>query len=145
MLYGGVIRDRPRVALSVYEAVDMYGAPGDLLMIRVSNRGRRDLSIENVSRIMDVRRGHTLWIRELGEAVRAGPDAIGDGRSHTYVLGPIGYHAGKLPLTRWYVADGAGRIYPLRARYRLRAESFVLWPLRTLLRRRDSRRSISQP
>jgi hypothetical protein len=72
-------------------------------------------------------------MRELAQTVKAGPDKLGDGEGHTYMLGPEGYEPGKLPLTRWFVMDGSGRIYPLRERYRQHVEDFILWPLRKFL------------
>jgi hypothetical protein len=125
--------------MTVYEGVDMYGGPDVVLMIRVWNRGRRDLAIDSVSRRMSVWRGTRLWIRELAEAVRDGPEAISDGGGHTYMLGPVGYDPGSIPFTRWFVTDGAGRIYPLRERYRQRLEDFFVWPIRRIANRRQRR------
>jgi hypothetical protein len=54
MLYHGVVRDRPRIALSVDEGEEMYGRADRVLMIRVSNRGRRDFAINAISRRTNV-------------------------------------------------------------------------------------------
>jgi hypothetical protein len=78
-------------------------------------------------------------MRELAHAVRDGPDRISDGEGHTYLLGPEGYETGKLPTSRWFVVDGAGRIYPLHERYRQKIENVVYWPIRSALRWRDRR------
>jgi hypothetical protein len=36
-----------------------------------------------------------------------------------------GYTKGQLPLKRWFVVDGAGRVHPLRERYRQRLQRLV--------------------
>lgn len=131
-------RDRPRVAVRAYEGVDMYGGPERTFMIRASNRGR-GIKVDAVSRQASTLRGTRLWMRELAEAVRQGPDRLEDGDGHTYMLGPHGYKQGLLPTRRWFLTDGAGRIYPLRERYRQRVEGFVLWPVRRFLSWSDGR------
>jgi hypothetical protein len=125
-LYHSVVRDRPRVAMGVVEGEDLYGGPGRALMIRVSTRGRRDLSVDQVTRVADPVRGTRVWMRELAETVGHGPDRLADGEGHTYLLGPAHYQPGMLPTSRWFVVDGAGRIYPLRERYRQRVEGVPL-------------------
>jgi len=39
--------------------------------------------------------------------------------------GAGGYTPGDLPLRRWTVTDGAGRVHPLRERYRQRLERAI--------------------
>jgi hypothetical protein len=143
-LYHGIVRDRPRVGLSVAEGETLYAGvmAGDpALMIRVWNRGRRDFSIDQISRQLSLLRGTRMWVREIAQAVEAGPSKFGDGDGHTYIFGPAGYSRSKFPPSRWFVVDGAGRIYPLRERYRQRAEAAVLWPVRRFLGWRERRSS----
>ena len=80
-----------------------------------------------------------MGVEEVAAAVAAGPNTFVDGDGHTYLFGPEVYTPGKIPLTRWFVSDGAGRIYPLSERYRQRVESFVLWPVRRLIRWKQNR------
>jgi hypothetical protein len=61
-------------------------------------------------------------MRELAQAVHDGPDRISDGEGHTYLLRPRRLRDGEASDVRWFVVDGAGRIYPLHERYRQKIE-----------------------
>ena len=71
-------------------------------------------------------------ILKLGDAAK-----LGEGQGQTFHLGGDGtLKPGDLSLKRWYAVDQAGRIYPVRERYRQRVEAFVFWPLRAVRRRK---------
>jgi hypothetical protein len=123
-LYHGVIRDRARIDLAVAEAEDMNRPGQYALMFRISNRGRRDLPVDQITRWSNVWRGKYLWIEDL-ETLVANKRVIAADDGHTYVL-RIGANKVDLPTRRWFVIAGAGRIYPLRMRYLLRLIAFVL-------------------
>jgi hypothetical protein len=141
-LYHGVIRDRARIKVRPYrsEAHPVGGGdPQPMFSVRVSNRGRRPANIEGVAYLGKLVRGtemHSMDImRELVEPVR-----LEESQGHTFVHGRFGgYVPGDLPTKRWFVTDGAGRVHPLRERYRQRFLSFIFWPVRRFLNWREER------
>jgi hypothetical protein len=142
-LFQGLIRDRARIVVSVgeYEAITPgRGERQPVLGVRVANRGRRTTYITHVSRVADVWRGkHELSadiMRQLQNPLR-----LDESQGQTLTHGHMGgYGHGDIRLSRWYVTDGAGRMHPLRERYRQKVERVILWPARRLLKWRDSRR-----
>jgi hypothetical protein len=131
-LYHGVIRDRARIGLAVAEAEDVNRPGQYALMFRISNRGRRDLPVDQITRWSNVWRGTFLWIDDL-ETLVVNHRRIAADDGHAYVL-PIGANRVDLPTRGWFVIAGAGRVYPLRMRYLLRLTDFVLWPVRRFLK-----------
>lgn len=131
-IYLGVFLDRARIRISVAEGETI--SPGanartPVVMVRVSNRGRRAAHITHISRVVSARRNrHELSadiMRQLAVPIR-----LDESEGKTVVHGAQGgYTPGSMPLKRWYVVDGAGRIHPLRERYRQRVER-ILWPTR---------------
>ena len=141
-LYHGVVRDRPRIVVRAYrgEAVPTgIGARQPLFMVTVSNRGRRAVNIDTISRLERLVRGTSILTVDFMEQLAAKP-RLDESQSLTFVHGQRGgYQHGDLPTSRWYVVDGAGRIHPLRERYRQRLVAFVFWPIRRFLNWRDAR------
>ncbi|TML77481.1 MAG: hypothetical protein E6G12_03800 [Actinobacteria bacterium] len=146
-LYSGVALDRARVALSVAEGEVISTAGSEsrvpILMVRVSNRGRRAFSIQTIGRVVSMRRHqgpHELSADIMRQLTP--PILLGEGEGRTFTHGERGgYEHGQMPLTRWYVIDGAGRTYPISERWRQRIERVLFWPYRWIGRRRDSRAS----
>jgi hypothetical protein len=132
-LYAGVVLDRARIRVRVTEAHSIK--PGSkvktpLLVVSVSNRGRRGASIQSVSRVVSMRRApgsHEISAdiaQQLAQAVR-----LGEGEGRTFLHGELGgYTLGAIPLRRWFVLDGADRMHPLRERWRQRVER-AIWRL----------------
>lgn len=142
-LYHGVIRDRPRIVVRAYraEAVPTIGpaARQPLFMVSVSNRGRRAVNVDSISRLEKLVRGTSIMTVDFIEQLAAKP-RLEESQSKTFVHGQRGgYKHGDLLTTRWYVVDGALRIHPLRERYRQRALAFIFWPLRWILNRLEER------
>lgn len=142
-IYSGLLRDRVRIKLVVYNAeawdVDFEHAE-DAIMFAVYNRGRRTFNISDLVRVSSVLRGTRAVSMVLQRQIRAEDQAIAEGQGKTYRIGGHGDYAhGDLPLERWCVIDQAGRTYPLRERYRQRAERVVFWPARKLLEWWDKR------
>jgi hypothetical protein len=141
-LYHGIIRDRPRIVVRAYqgEAVPVgFGRRDPLFMVSVSNRGRRPVNIEGVARLAKLIRGTSSYPVDFMEQVAAKP-RLEESQSKTFVHGQRGgYKHGDLPTSRWYVTDGAGRVHPLRERYRQRLLAFVFWPVRRVMNWRDAR------
>jgi hypothetical protein len=142
-LYHGLIRDRPRIIVKPYRAesipAGVLGARQDIFMVKVSNRGRRPVTIDHVGYVAKAIRGtHALsmdLLRQLTE-----PKRLEESESLTLIHGEAGgYSHGDLPTKRWFAQDGAQRIHPLRERYRQRVEQCVYWPLRRFLDWRDRR------
>lgn len=139
-LYSGLIRDRPRVKLVVYDEDawdEGFEHSEDAVAFRVSNRGRRPIHIGDIVRVSSLLRGTMAISMELQRAIRDHPEGVTmeEGQGRTYRLGGYGdYQHGELPLRRWQVHDQAGRIYPLRERYRFRVERFLLFPIRFVYR-----------
>lgn len=142
VLYHGVIRDRPRIVIraSKAEAVPTgFGQRYELFMVSVANRGRRPVNIDSISRLDALVRGTSIVTVDLMEQLAERP-RLEESQSRTFVHGQRGgYKHGDLPTSRWYVVDGAGRIHPLRERYRQRVLSFVFWPIRRVLNWRERR------
>jgi hypothetical protein len=144
-LYSGVVLDRARVALSVSESEVITTAGREarvpVLAVRVSNRGRRAFSVQTIGRVVDMRRHrgpHELSADIMRQL--ATPFRLAEGEGRTFVHGERGgYERGQIPISRWYVIDGAGRTYPISERWRQRVERVIFWPHRWLGRRRDSR------
>jgi hypothetical protein len=132
-LYYGVIRDRPRVVVRAYrgEAVPTGGgARQPVFMLKVSNRGRRAVTIDHVAYVSKTIRGTQVVSVDLMQQL-ANPRRLDESESTTLVHGQHGgYTPGDLPTRRWFVQDGAQRIHPLRERYRQRVERIIFWPVR---------------
>ncbi len=139
-LFHGVVRDRARIVVRVAEAeVHPIGTP--ILDITVSNRGRRAVSITQVAPIRSAVHGSHLISVDLMPQLSPHP-RLGEGESASFHHGLNGgYTPGDLPLTRWFVRDGAGRIHPLSERYRQRIERIVFWPFRRRVRHRERSRA----
>lgn len=141
-LYHGIVRDRPRIVVraSRGEAVPVGAGRRDpLFMVSVSNRGRRPVNIEGVARLSKLIRGTSAYPVDFMEQVASKP-RLEESQSKTFVHGQRGgYKHGDLATSRWYVTDGAGRVHPLRERYRQRLLAFVFWPVRRVLNWRDAR------
>jgi hypothetical protein len=144
-LYVSIILDRARVRVSVTEGhavTPSTSSPGaarqtPILMVHVSNRGRRGTSIQSVARVVNMKRAHGTHelsadiAKQLTNSVR-----LGEGEGHTFVHGQLGgYELGAMPTRRWFVTDGAGRVHPLRERWRQRLERVIYWPWRWVARR----------
>jgi hypothetical protein len=141
MLYHGVVRDRPRIVVRAYrgEAVPTIGPDTrqPLFMVTVSNRGRRAVNIDSIARLDKLIRGTSIVTTDFMEQLAAKP-RLEESQSKTFVHGQRGgYQHGDLPTSRWYVVDGAGRIHPLRERYRQRALALIFWPIRRFLNWRE--------
>jgi hypothetical protein len=143
-LYNGVVRDRPRIVVRAVrgEAVPTGGgARQPLLMVTVSNRGRRAVSIDGIARLERIVAGTSIVTVDLMQQTADKP-RLAESQSRTFVHGQLGgYTHGDLAESRWYITDGAGRIHPLRERFRQRLYSIVFWPIRRAIRWRDARRS----
>lgn len=129
-LYSGAIRDRARIAVKVSEAniISVGGPTIPILDVTVSNRGRRATTITHIGRVAKVRTGGYELSADI---MRQGRVRLDEGESHSFHHGAQGGYAhGDLPLKRWFATDGAGRVYPLRERYRQRVERVVFWPFR---------------
>jgi hypothetical protein len=141
-IYSGVLRDRARVKLAVYDAEAWD--PGfdhalDAISFAVYNRGRRTIHVSDLVRVSSVLRGTRELSFELQRQVKANP-TIEEGRGRSFHLGGDGnYTHGDLSLKRWHVVDESGRVYPLRERSRQRAECVVFWPSRKVLGWWDAR------
>lgn len=146
-IFNGAIRDRARVVVTAYqgEAIAPDGGPRQpLFMVRVSNRGRRPVNVEAVSRLENVVRGTHIASADFGRQL-AGRPRLDESQAQTFVHGELGgYQHGDLPTSRWYVVDGAGRIHPLRERYRQRLLGLIFWPVRRVLSWRDARAGIRE-
>lgn len=140
-LYNGAFRDRPRVVVRAAkgEAHGGIGEPAEIFMVTVANRGRRPVSINSISRYQKLIRGISIVTTDLMQQTADHP-RLDESHSRTFVHGQMGgYTHGDLAETRWYVVDGAGRVWPLRERYRQRLLAFLFWPIRRILNRRDRR------
>lgn len=143
-LYVSVIRDRPRIVVRAARAEAVpTGASGHrypIFWVTVANRGRRAVSIDSIARTATAVRGTSIVTVDLMEQTQTKP-RLEESQSRTFVHGQRGgYQHGDLPTSRWYVTDGAGRVHPLRERYRQRLESLIFWPVRRLLNPRNRRR-----
>jgi hypothetical protein len=136
-LFLSVVYDRARVTVTVVEAWqrDGVGNRRAVLWVKVRNRGRRVTHIESVARVVAGWKQQHEVSRDIALQVAA-PLRLEEGQSHSLVHGAEGgYLHGDLPVKRWYVQDGGGRLFPLRERYRQRLEAIFLWPTRAYFRR----------
>lgn len=137
-LFQGLFRDRARIVVRAaeYQAI----TPGSdvrqpMLAVRVANRGRRVAYITHVSRVANVWRGTHELSADIQQHQLLEAKKLAESQGHTFGHGQMGgYQHGDIPLKRWYVVDGAGRIHPLRERYRQRVENLILWPVRRILK-----------
>lgn len=138
-IYNGAIRDRPRIVVKAArgEAVPTDGSiRAPIFLVTVSNRGRRPVNIEHIGRFDKLVRGTSIVTPDFMQQLAAKP-RLEESQSRTFVHGQMGgYEHGDLPESRWYVVDGAGRIHPLRERYRQGLLAFVLRPVRRFLARK---------
>ena len=87
-----------------------------ILTVGIRNRGRRDASIDSVNQVIGLGR-----VNVFSDLLPQVPFLIPAERSFTLVLGKDGGYAhGDIRLERFFVVDGAGRLHPLRERYRQR-------------------------
>jgi len=132
-LFHAVVRDRARIFVRPYYGEILSpggGGTQSVFMVSVSNRGRRAASIGHVAYVTTSIRGTRGLSMDIMRQLTE-PKRLDEGEAFTVVHGQAGgYVRGDLPTKRWFVQDGAGRIHPLRERYRQRAESFLFWPLR---------------
>jgi hypothetical protein len=134
-VYSGVLRDRARIKLVVYpsEAWDAnFNHAEAAISFAIYNRGRRPIHISDLVRV----KSGITGVRELSMVLQRmlkADDAgiLDEGQGRTFHLGGDGtLKPGDLSLKRWYLVDQAGRVFPLRERYRQRLEAFVFWPIR---------------
>lgn len=103
-------------------------------MVKVTNRGRRAVNVDHASYVAHPVRGIHAVSNDLMQQLADRP-RLEESQSITLVHGQLGgYRHGQLPTKRWYVQDGAGRIHPLRERYRLRVERVLYAPIRLVYR-----------
>ena len=100
------------------EAIGAAGAPhSEIATVAIRNRGRRAVQIRVVSKANPGGGFYTL-----DELLPALPLIIEPGHSRELTIGSPGahpYHHGDLgAMKRFFVVDGAGRIYPVRERWR---------------------------
>jgi hypothetical protein len=137
-IYGGAVLDRARISVTASEG--QLVTPGvaipnvPVMLVRVSNRGRRATSIQSVSRVVSFRRHHGIMEMSADIAQELStPAKLAEAEGRTFVHGARGGCApGQMPANRWFVTDGAGRTYPLRERWRQRVERIVFWPWRAV-------------
>lgn len=143
VLFHGVVRDRPRVVVRAYrsEAIPVVGGPRqEAFSVFVANRGRRPINIDAIARLGKPVRGTQEHVVEFMQQLAPSP-RLEESQSRTFHGKRIG-----LPTTRWFITDGAGRVHPLRERYRQRVLAFVFWAPPTLpeLERRTQASILSQ-
>jgi hypothetical protein len=93
-----------------------------ILTVTVVNRGRQPVHIEHVSRVSGVK--HEVF----GDFMAYLPSDLLPGHSHTVVHGRNGGCShGDIPLRRFSVTEGAGRVHPWWERWRQRVESVIYW------------------
>lgn len=119
--------------------VTMGVQPGqykEILAIEVRNRGRRDARAHTVTKARRWR--GSIHFSDLDSQV---PCALPAESATTLTLGHDGGYAhGQESTRRFYVVDGAGRVHPLRERYRQRLQMLVYgWAIRLYFRRQRSR------
>jgi hypothetical protein len=138
-----VFRDRARIKLAVADS-ELF-TPGTSIPARpiigysVYNRGRRATYVSSIERISAPKTGGRQKSADIMRQI-VQPVRLDEGQSMTITHGADGGYAhGDLPMKRWFVIDGAGRIHPLRERYRQRLEAIIFWPWRYAWRRRNRR------
>jgi hypothetical protein len=91
-------------------------AKTEILVVNLRNRGRRDATIERVQQVTPDGEH-----RFFGDLVPHLPKALPGESSERLLIGVEGDHPhGSIGVEGFYVIDGAGRIHPLRRRYRQR-------------------------
>lgn len=141
-IYRGVVLDRARIVVrpARYGAHGGPGPPQELFGITVSNRGRRAVTVESIAQMTSSVNGVSIVTYDLMQQTAQKP-RLEESQSKTFQHGlQGGYSHGDISTTRWYVVDGAGRIHPLRERYRQRIERLTFWPVRRVTRWRKRRR-----
>jgi hypothetical protein len=160
-LFHGVFRDRARIYVKVQESYLANIKGGGHLVIRgednlerfgiAPHRGRQVLAvlIRNKGR-RDARAGAVAQARRwygasfFGDLQGQVPCELPAESSTTLVLGRDGGYAhGDIKTGRFYVVDGAGRVHPLRERYRQRLR-FLLWGWAFRLRFKRKRKQLRQ-
>jgi hypothetical protein len=92
-----------------------------ILTVKVRNRGRREATIDSVNQVIAGGK-----INAFGDLLPQVPFLIPAERGSTLVMGKDGGYAhGDIRLKRFFVVDGAGRIHPLRERYRQRVRRVI--------------------
>lgn len=164
-LFSGVFRDRARISVRAADVYLVSTAKGtnllvkaedtlqmmgvgphqrrEVLRILVRNRGRRDAKIEALGRVTLT---GSLMFADLSSEL---PFDLPAESSETLVVGTAagGHSFGDVPLRRFYVEDGAGRVHPLRERWRLRLETVLYrWAVHLYWnRRRRQMRARGEP
>ncbi len=96
-----------------------------ILTVTVMNRGRQMVRIEKVSRVRGAK--HVVF----GDFMDQTPFDLLPGHSQTVAHGLQGGHApGDVPLRRFYVTEGAGRVHPWTERWRQRVDKLIYWRTR---------------
>jgi hypothetical protein len=155
-LFHNIFRDRARVTVKVFQAyrVKVKDDPQWLIIrgedtlrtmgitsamrrpvldVEIRNRGRRDIHIDDVAQ---ARLGGSFKFGDLRNQVPF--DLLAESRK-TLILGAEGgYEHGDIRLKRFFAVDGAGRIHPLRERWRQR----LARPVGAVVARRRRRASI---
>ena len=86
------------------------------------NRGRQPVQISGVSRVRSAKH------EAFGDFMEQVPFDVLPGHSQTVAHGREGGHThGDIPLRRFYVTEGAGRVHPWTERWRQRFESLIYW------------------
>jgi hypothetical protein len=141
-IYRGIVLDRPRVVVQAVhgEAISTgTGHSQPILWLSVSNRGRRTVYVSAIARTKSMWSGVQEMSQDIIHQLTPETRRLEESQSQNFAHRERGgYQHGDLSLKRWFVQDGAGRIRPLRERYRQRAERIILWPLRRFFRWRDS-------
>ena len=104
-LYVGIVLDRARIRVRAWEGHAVKAALGGgthtpILVVRVSNRGRRGTTIESVGRVLDMKRKAS---HELSSDITVGqvPKRLDEGEGHSFVHGAAGGYAfGGMPVKR---------------------------------------------
>ena len=133
-LFLSVVYDRARVTVTVVEGwvQGSFGFRRPILWVKVRNRGRRVTHIEAVSRVVAAWKSQEEISADIGHQLTT-PVRLEEGQAHSFVHGALGgYSHGEMPLKRWYVLDGGGRVFPRRERYRRGLESVIFGPPRLL-------------
>jgi hypothetical protein len=104
-LYTGILLDRARVRVRASDGVAV--TPGtknrtSILMVHVSNRGRRGTSIQTIGRVVSMKKAHGA--HELsGDIMKqlVNPVRLAEGEGRTFVHGQLGgYQSGEMPTRR---------------------------------------------
>jgi hypothetical protein len=153
-LFAGVFRDRARVTVKADEAYLVQTMRGQMIIkgedtlktmgvtqrrpileLYLRNRGRRPVRIDGVHQVSGS--GGIVFADLTGQV----PVDLPAETSKPLVLGSEGgYEHGSIRPRRFYAVDGAGRVHPLRERYRQRL-AFVAykWAVRAYFKRKRRR------